>query len=366
MLHYIHKLGKGNLEKVIGVFVLSALGVLIFTLLLIGARKNIFGTGHTIHTAFNRGYGLKKGSPVDLAGVEAGNIISLHFNEQNKVDVTLAIQKKYKNKIRTDSVVKIVSHGLMGNMGLSISIGSPAKPIVGDGGYIQGLDISELNGTPESTNPVFAKAGEALNNVIYLTNRLNKPLAKINLILERLDGISERILEGEGTLGTFINDNTLYTNLVKMIDSSQRLFSNIDIASRNIQIASKRFPELIDKVDASMIALHKSAEKLPSVLTNGQELISNLKSSNDEFKNLVKSGSAQITNIEEILKDLKVASANLPGIVRSTQENVDEITRIIEGSEKNWIIKGFIERKKKDEPIIIDMRDGHYQKTAGE
>ncbi len=363
MLHYVHKLRKRNLEKVIGLFVLSALGILTLVFLLIGAQQDIFSKRYNIHTAFNEGYGLQKGSPVNLAGVEAGNIVSLQFNKQNMVDVTLGIQKKYKTKIKTDSVARVVSHGLMGNMGLSISIGSLSKPVVEEGGSIQGLSLSKTNGMLASINPIFAKAGEALSNVIYLTNRLNYPLSKIDQILEKLNEASEGILEGKGIIGTLLNDKKLFSNIAEMVGSSKRLLRSLDNAARDIQTASKRFPELIDKADTSMVELHKSAERLPYLLADGQELISNVKSSTNELNKLIKDGSGQMGNIKEILKDFKMASTNLPDIIRTTQENIDEITRIIEGSEKNWVIKGFIERKKKDKPINADMRDGHYKET---
>lgn len=365
MLHYVHELKKGSLEKIAGLFVLSALGILFIVFLFMGGRQYIFAGQYQIHTILNEGYGLKAGSPVNLAGVEIGNVKSIRFNDQNKIDLTLNIQKKYKDKIRTDSTATAVSQNLMGNMALSISIGSLSKPIVADGGKIQGINFSGTDRMLSGINPILAKANEAITNIIYITNKLNSPLSKINNILEKLDKVSEEIEEGRGNIGALLKDKNLYSNLTKVAETSQKFLASLEGVATDIQKASKKFPKLVDKTETSMIAIQKSAEKLPYLLEDGQKLISSIYNSNTDFNKLIGNGSEQIMIIKEILKDLKNVSEDLPGIVISTQENVDEITRIIKGAEQNWIVKGLIEKRKKDESVVIDVRDSHYKETDG-
>lgn len=364
MLHYVHKLGNRNLARVIGVFMLLALGVLILVLLNIDAQQNFFSGRYKIHIALDQGFGLMKGSPVDIVGVEVGNIKSIRFDKQNKIDVTVEIQNKYKEKIRTDSVATVFSKGLMGNVALSITIGSISRPILEDGGYIRGIGMSKTDGIMSGINPILMKANAAIDNVIYLTSILDKPLVRIDHILENLDEVSEEIRMGKGNLGAFLKDKDLYANLSNMLKSSQRLLVSVEKAVNNIELASQLFPEVINKAESSMIEINKSAKKMPYLLSEGQELISNIKNSSVDFNKLIRDSNEQIMRISEILEDFKDTSSELPNLIRSSQENIDEITRIVDGAEKNWIIKGFLERKKKEKPIIIDVRDSHYDEKT--
>ena len=102
---------------------------------------------------------------------------------------------------------------------------------------------------------------------------------------------------------------------------------------------------------------------MPILLSDGQELIANIKSSSNEFNKLIRDSNKQITRVSYILKDFKTATTDLPELIKGSQKNLDEITRIIEGAEKNWIVKGFLERKKKEAALIVDVRDGHYDET---
>tara|TARA_B100000315_G_scaffold186697_1_gene176154 strand:- start:7804 stop:8916 length:1113 start_codon:yes stop_codon:yes gene_type:complete len=366
MLHYVHKLGTRSLARIIGLFVFSAMGVLIIVILNIDNQQNFFNKRYKIHIALNRGFGLIEGSPVDIAGLEVGNIESIRFNAQNKIDVTAEIQKKYKEKIRTDSVATVVSQGLMGNAGLSITLGSLSVPILEDGGYISGTGISKTDGIIGGINPILMKANKAIDNIINLTDILDKPLVRIEHILQNLDEVSEEIKMGKGNIGALLKDKGLYSNLTNVVRSSQKLLISMEKAVNNIELASQQFPKIINNAELSMTKINKSTEKVQYLLSDGQEVISNVKNSSNDFNKLIRDSNEQIMRISEILEDFKNTSSELPDLIRVSQENIDEITRIVVGAEKNWIIKGFLERKKKEEPIIVDMRDGHYKETTDE
>ena len=366
MLHYIHKLRNSNLEKIIGLFVFMSLGILVIVFLLIGTRHNIFGGRYLVHTVFDQGYGLKAGAPVNIAGVEVGNVESVHFNDQNKIDVTASIQKKYKSKIRQNSIATGMRSGLVGNVSLSISIGSLSEPVVEDGGYIRGVSLPETDGALGGLSPILARANEAINNIVYLTDKVNSPLTKVDRILQRLDEVSKEIKDGKGNIGALLNNDNLYSNLTKMASTTERLLISLEKSADHFLMASKEFPKMIAQAEASMIEINKSAEKLPFILSDGQVAVRNIKDSSGELNKLIIDSSEQIGSIKEILEDFKSASVELPNVMRATQENVDEFTRIIEGAEKNWVVKGFLERKKKNDPITISVRDSRYNVTSEE
>ena len=363
MLHYVHKIENHSLEKIIGLFMFLALGILLIVFFNIENRENFFGGLYKIHILFNRGFGLREGSPVDLAGVGVGNIESIRFNEQNKVDVTAGIKNKYKEKIRADSIATVISQGLMGNAAISISIGSISMPVVEDGGYIDGIGISKTDGIMSGIKPILMKANEAIDNIIFLTSISEKPIVRIDHLLENLDKLSEEIKAGEGNIGALLKDQVLYSNLIDMVGTSERLLSSMDKTVKNIELASQLLPEVINNAELSLMEINKSAEKMPILLSDGQELIANIKSSSNEFNKLIRDSNKQITRVSYILKDFKTATTDLPELIKGSQKNLDEITRIIEGAEKNWIVKGFLERKKKEAALIVDVRDGHYDET---
>ncbi len=359
-MHYVHRLNKKNTERLAGVFVLSILGILIAVFLFIGSQQRFFSEKYTLKTVLNEGYGLKPGVPVNLAGIEVGKIESIDFNDENKIEVVLSIQKSFQERIREDSVITVVSLGLMGSKMLEISLGSVSKPVIKDGGTIKSSATLEFDNIIAGVNPLLIKATRALDRVFLLSKNLNTSFDRIDNVFKTLDEMIAEVKEGKGSLGGLLRDERFYSDLVNLINSGQELISDLKDTLSDVKVTSGELPGLIEKSEITISEFNEGIQGLPELISKGTAVINDISKITGELSKFISKDKSEITTIKGVLKDIKDVSADIPKLIRSAQENVDETARIIDGAKKNWIIKGFLKKEKRDTAIIIDERDSHY------
>src|SRR5690349_8265935 len=110
----------------VGLFVLAGLilaGVVIF---LIGDERRLFASSVEFHTKFHDVEGLKPGAPIRMGGIDVGHVDAVGYGK-NATDTTiyvdLSIVKSEAGRIKTDSVVKIATKGLLGDKMIEITKG---------------------------------------------------------------------------------------------------------------------------------------------------------------------------------------------------------------------------------------------------
>src|SRR5689334_6691892 len=82
--------------------------------------------------------GLPSGAPVDLDGLQIGNVQSISLTPRpqdsaHSVTVVLQLQSKYQDQIRTDSAASLVTQGLLGDRYVTISRGLTGSVIPNNG-----------------------------------------------------------------------------------------------------------------------------------------------------------------------------------------------------------------------------------------
>jgi ABC-type transporter Mla subunit MlaD len=93
--------------------------------------------------------GLAVGAPVRLDGaMQIGTVRAINFTDtsatpQRRLQVDLKVEKRYQDKIRTDSTASLTTQSLLGDRYVNISRGFYGTPIPA-GGEIAALPIREL------------------------------------------------------------------------------------------------------------------------------------------------------------------------------------------------------------------------------
>jgi phospholipid/cholesterol/gamma-HCH transport system substrate-binding protein len=202
----------------VGIFVLGAIGVLIFLILNASGDISPFTQKLKLKARFSNADGLRPGSEVRLAGVRIGKVDRVELipptgDQPARVEASMSIDREIHGKpatelIRTDSTASLGSPSLLGSDKLvNISSGTPVGDPVPDnyllplGRDAQGFDALTASGTE-------------------LTQQLNK-------LSKEFTDIAERINKGEGTIGRFINDEAFYNSLNATIRDTQSLIREI-------------------------------------------------------------------------------------------------------------------------------------------
>ncbi len=137
---------RGSLETAVGVFVLIGLicvGYLAFKL----GRMEWFGNPYyTVEAYFTSVGGLKSGAPVEMAGVDIGQVGDITLDTKSHMaEVRLMIKKNIQ--LDENVVAAIKTSGLIGDKYISLTPGDSGK-VLPPGGTIMdtqsALDIEDL------------------------------------------------------------------------------------------------------------------------------------------------------------------------------------------------------------------------------
>jgi len=246
-------------ELRVGIFVLAGLFIVMVAVFYVTGGTGLFGSRYRLYTELPEVEGMKTGAPVNLDGIEIGNVqsISLNSNARDRlhsVRLVLRIDKKYQSQIRTDSTASLVTQGLLGDRYVTIKRGITGSVIPNKG---------EIPGVEE----------KAIQQVV------------------------EQIQNGSGTLGKFMNDPSFYNNLNETAAKFNAMATSIQQGqgSAGKLIASD---ELYNKVDATMDDVHDVTSALREQKGSLGKLIYD-PSAYDEIKNVAQKGDALLSDVRQ-------------------------------------------------------------------
>jgi len=202
----------------VGIFVLIAIGVLVFLVLNASGDINPFSRKLHLKARFVDANGLREGSEVRLAGVRVGKVERIVLLEPStvpnapRVEAQLTIDSNIdgqpaNQRIRSDSTAQQGSPSLLGNeMLINITPGTSLGQPVADGAILPSSSSNTVND--------FATSGTDL------AQRLSK-------LSDELSSMVASVKKGEGTIGRLFSDEALYNNLNATVREVQDVMTQI-------------------------------------------------------------------------------------------------------------------------------------------
>ena len=289
-------------ELKIGVVSVVALALAAALIFLLSGEGGFSWQRYSLKTTFPDVAGLNEGSPVRVAGVEAGAVTSLDFNG-SRVEVTFELAERMRPRVTTESRASLGSVSLLGESSVDITPATTGTPIP-EWGYV-------LSGPPAgSLTQVATKATEGIEELTALLQEIragrgtvgrlftdeslyrelnafvtaaedvassvnrgrgtlgrlaNDPTAAqaLERALQNFETISARIRTGEGSLGKFLNDDALAQSLTSTTTNLDAITGRISRGEGTMgKLISER--ELYDR-------LNSMAERLDKVMTGLQQ-----------------------------------------------------------------------------------------------
>lgn len=227
----------------VGIFVLVGTLLLIFSLYLIGAKQNLFGSTFELKSQFKNVNGLMPGNNVRFTGIDVGTVKSVEIINDSTVNVTMIIEDKVQAFIKKNSTAMVGTDGLMGNKLINILTSNEPSASVEDGDFLASknpLGTDDMMRTLNMTNENVRDITIDLKNIV---SRLNSPntlwsilmdtivaenvkqaIVNIKVTGERtaiitgdLSRIVKHIKDGKGTIGALIADTTIAVRLNQSI-----------------------------------------------------------------------------------------------------------------------------------------------------
>lgn len=232
-----------------GFFILASLLILVTFIMLLGKENSIFENQTKIQTVVNNAQNLKINSAVYLKGIKIGHIDNIYIAPAGNINITMKITMSHMQWIKSDSVINVRTHGVLGDTFLEINGGTTSSPSIPENGLIKTEESGQFDRIITKGEDVLVSATRA---ILLLESLLDKiPSSKITSIIEKLDTllgtlnksakkinsldtiamnkfinntteITERVKTGPGTMNELIYDRTLYDDLRKVFGNNKR------------------------------------------------------------------------------------------------------------------------------------------------
>jgi phospholipid/cholesterol/gamma-HCH transport system substrate-binding protein len=371
---------KGR-EVRVGLVILAAAVVLAVGIFVLGSKNNLFKHKTHYYTELGSVSGLKRGSPVQLDGVDVGTIERVILSgdpRKTQIRVWIRLDEEYEARIRgplapatfrkdlVPSRVRIKTIGLLGDKYIDINSGSAAYPPIPEDGEIPAAQ-------PTNVDALIASGEDVMDNVVEISHSLNR-------ILQRME-------RGEGILGQLTSDTPegrrLQSSLVNTSESLERIAGTVEhgngplprllndrAMADQLAVSLDRFQTLLDKAqngpgllpallndpaprarfDETLAALQKVAQDL-------QGFTADLRSNDDALlQRLVKDkeyGREVTEQLRQFVKNLNDVSAKLDRGDGSAAKLIndpkiyDAVNDIILGVNQSRVLRWLIRNRQK-------------------
>ena len=264
-----------------GLLISLALLVLFIVVLYAGSLRRIFTPTVELRARFQDVRGLRKGAQVWLFGTQVGSVEQIRLD--SGLIVMFAIEKKAESFLRSDAEAEVRTMGLLGEVYLELTPGSPGAPPLQTSeilkgtspvGYTQVVDksgkaiekITELIGKIEILIGKIAEGHGTLSKLIQDPSLFDRTLA----VVSSLEKVTKDLEAGQGSLGKLLVDPSLYDNLNKSAQNLDAILSSIN-RGQGVAGALVRDEQMVGDLKEALMGIGRLIEQMKSLLKDVED-----------------------------------------------------------------------------------------------
>ncbi len=281
-------------EVMVGAFVLTALFIFLSMLVLNLTQRGLFKDYYQLRTKFSMGIGINRGTSVMISGYNIGTVKDVILDDEGKILLLLKIERKYKKRIRKNSVASIRRiNPAVGDKFINICQGTNNSPILKDGELLKSVELPELETV----------------------------LEKLLKITSNVEGIIEKVSDGNGFVGELINNRSVLDSLnrfltygYKLVNNGTALMHSAKHLTDNVDDVVDSLPVFVNKASNSVDGLDRLAQNADLLIKELSTLLANIKPVVDDGKNVL----FEASDVTHSIKNNWLIRGKLP-------KHVDEI-----------------------------------------
>ena len=311
-----------NKNLMVGSFVLAGLVLFMAGLLLIGNRHEAFARHVDYYADFTNLAGLSKGSKVQVAGMDAGQVLDVAVPDspQARFRVKLRISENLKGLVRTDSLATIGTQGVVGETFLLIHPGSSHASAATPLSVLpskEPFDLSNLLDQGQGlVNDVDGAVKDADGLLKTTGSQLGTTLANANTSLANVNDVVVGLKQGRGAAGMLLQDPGLATQIRQTMTNVQQASADLGQLTNKANglmtdVQSRNFPQ---KVDDTMAVVKSAASNVDASTRQIRQTI-------DEASVPDENGATPGMNIRASLSNASTASANVADGTEALKHN---------------------------------------------
>ena len=290
-----HKTGEQFHRKYrnffVGLFIIVPLVVLPVFLIYTLIKTSYLEKTCYLYVKYDNAAGLGKSAAVTILGIKVGYVESVVLNNAGHIDVAMKIKKDCMRLVKKDSRARLQQKNVA----------------IGD------WEVELTGGAPGSAG---AKNGDTLRGEVQAP--IAQTLEQVNKTIDTFQKILQNILEGKGTIGRIMKEDTLVTIAQQIARNANSLISHANITLR--------------QVDTILYKVGDIGEK-------GKQIADSVKELSGKIITLV-------IDVNGLVNGLSSATKDVPALMGKVQSDISEVELLLKALQNNWLIKGSINGQK--------------------
>ena len=243
-----------------GIFMIVGLIVTMIFIFMLSSESSLLSTRIDLVTSVDNIQNLKKGAAVQLRGMRIGTVKDINIQSLDSILITVSIDASHQEWIRRDSYFTLRTQGVLGDRYLEILGGTQESPSVQDGDHLLVKDDSTIDMFINKGEDLLVVASrvlqrldhilgnvqeDSLGSILGQLDEMTDSLSQLTLILqdakmdemfsdmslasrelkntsESISRITNQIEQGPGTINSLIYDNSLHTDIQRVLGGAQR------------------------------------------------------------------------------------------------------------------------------------------------
>jgi len=287
-------------QAAVGLFVIVAAGLLIFTVFALGGAFN--SSPVTYRTYFPNAGGIEPGATVRYqGGSKIGRVEVLRIDPQNPARMEMTFSVKPGVPLKTDSIVSISSFSALGENHIELTYGSPQSPSAPPGSVLPSKPYFGFADITNQLNDIAPEAKKLLATLNDRTTELQETIARVNELLNAQNraNLSATLSNTRGMLEE--NRPALKSSLNQVESASHKIGPLLDDLRKTSAEANKALGHVDELLAEEKPEIHNAIVELRQNLAQLQRLTGQLNSTLD----------TNSENIDEILENMRHVSENL-------------------------------------------------------
>jgi phospholipid/cholesterol/gamma-HCH transport system substrate-binding protein len=304
-----------NKNLLVGLFVVSGLALFAVGIALIGNRHEAFARHVDFYTEFVNLAGLSKGAKVQVAGMDAGEVLDIGVPDSpsSRFRVKLRIDEKLHGLVRTDSVASIGTEGVVGDTFLLIRPGSVHASTAAPLATLPTKEPLEISELLEGGKGLINDADGTLRVV---SGKLTMAIDGVTTTVSNMNDVVVGLKQGHGPAGMLLQDKVLATQIQQTLTNAQQATASLGHASGQADalISDLQSRHLPQKADETMNTVKSATSSLDESARQIQQTVAETTLPDEQ-------GVSAGTNIRESLSNANATTANMADATEALKHN---------------------------------------------
>lgn len=334
----------------VGIFFTTA--IMVFGIVL---YAKLFSTGmigveeYKLHSNFEKAFGLRPGTRVQISGVDVGQISNMEI-EGEGVKMEFVIRKQYQPWI-TDSamVFAMRDQNMISARIINIDVRRGKGRVLQDGDFLPPGQAQDIETVLETANELLGRVNhliDAADTLVAMAMDTGTTVGalfgsralydNLNRQLGRLDEITYTGTKVLGQTSSLLN--TMQRDMPSLLKKVNLITDDVTGLMTELKPMPQKVDHLMDGVDGMMGKLDKTFDRVGGMMDKVDQTF-------DQVGGMMGKVDKTFEKVDGMLNDVSALTVNLGDFMESTEATLQNADDLMSGISNMWIIRRSLPKK---------------------